>query len=406
MKVSSLHKPCNKSRKNKTKRLNRRMKNRTRKYKNKRTNRRIKNRARNFESKRTNLRKFKKRTNRHNFKKRNNRAKPLLLGGLDRDCPEFVKDITTTSTTYTFENEGSNLGLQSRKNIRGVNIPTEGFFKHVPGGPVFFLPYENDVIEVDKKGLVNVNGTKLVDVNGKKRNIIDYYLRDCLDKNINLENMDNNNHNVTEIMNNTDNWIFMKFNKFAVYKGYDRGKRKEKQQAKQQWCFLMGLSIILLNKFKVIKDGITREIVFIKGVALEDLRRLQNKYLAEGDANQNEFEILVKKDPKHEHEFEIKNEEIDEKYEGLYQSGKLKRQDILSKLREKETKVQSLIDTFKRVVDHIKLPDVQQKIQSYSSLVPLGKYTNNGTEYLFPYRDDSVYKNLQPKLNLTDTISA
>ena len=229
MSEPSVRKMCNKSGKIKTKRLNRRMKNRAKKFKSKRTKRLMKNRARKFESKRTSLRKFKKRTNRHKFKKRTNRARPLYLGGfLHRDYPNIARSIVHTTDTYTFDGRQ---GIQTLRHDFQLPIPTEGFFNHVPGGPVFLLPQEE--INVDRDGYV-------VDTH---QNIIDYYFNYLLRHYINLENMDNNN-NKPETLRNEDNWIFIMRNRFAVYKDYDTsGVPQNKVRAKQQWGFLMGLSI-------------------------------------------------------------------------------------------------------------------------------------------------------------------
>ena len=83
------------------------------------------------------------------------------------------------------------------------------------------------------------------------------------------------------------------------------------------------------------------------------------------------------------------------------------RMDRIEQQVEKLSKVQSLMNIFQNVVDHMKSRRVQKKFNSrrYRSMMPFGDYEEGGNTYKCPYWDESLKEHLTvPNLRSVNSV--
>lgn len=297
MKVTSLHKPRNKTRKNKTKRLNRFINNRTRKYKNKRTNRRMKKRL---------VTKKYKRTKRL---KQTGKQKGWIGG--DRKVPDIAINLCS-NRDYAEQNmelvHRIICGLKYTKmeeKTKGENCMANrlhtGFFEMVPGGPIFLhLPDEN--ISVNN-GIVRLKSPRIVNakamVDGRPTTVptrinsiplINYYWEWIKSKRLRLNNQRVDNIHI-HIQYKFSNLFYMVEDGFGYFENYRKsrsilGKDKRSFQkfrdegqkeiatrlaftqnpdkANQQWSFLMALCPLIYASLYLSRDYHSKVIEVLK----------------------------------------------------------------------------------------------------------------------------------------------
>ncbi len=271
MNISSIHKPRNKSKKNKTKRLNRRIKGGPRKYKNKRTNRRVKKRFVTKKYKRTN--KLKQRGK----QKGGGRLVPdiainIIVGQENLSNGKIAQQICSVRHAVLKEINDCSIELSNLTN----------FFKQTGGGPVF-LHLPNEQFSVTDDGLVDgvdgVDGVPLIEyywnwVKGNKKNKSLCGIK-C---GVNRRTHPNpTKQTIASCALCNDSLFFIYKDKFRYYNNYNNDN---KELAKQQWAFLMAVSPLIYKHLESEKLDywFQKAIPFIKAIKQMCSRKIQNKF--------------------------------------------------------------------------------------------------------------------------------